>query len=85
MVTMNIQAALEFGTEVYLWCSNCKSYYVKSQIPLMNKCRKCPNCNQYKTLRQIGFKHNRETKINIRHAAIQREHRRILKYLLNVQ
>jgi hypothetical protein len=83
MVTMNIQAVSEFGTEVYLWCSNCKSYLEKSKIPLINKCRKCPSCNQYQTLKQITFKHSKETRTSIRHAAIQREHKRILKYLLN--
>ena len=80
---MNTQAVIEFNTEVYLWCSNCKSCLEKEKIPLINKCRKCPNCNQYKTLKQIGFKHTRETKASIKTAAIKREHKKVLKYLLN--
>ncbi len=82
---MNVQRTVEFVAEVYLVCSNCKGYFVKANVPLINKCRKCPTCNHYQTLKQIGFRHTRETKASIRHAAIQREHKKILQEILQCQ
>ena len=84
MVTMNTHLYTEpiqdLKHETYLWCYNCKIHIAKSRVPLINKCRRCPECNRYQTLRQIiPLKPRRAT---IKDAAIQREHKKILKYLL---
>jgi hypothetical protein len=81
MVTMNTEPILDLSNETYLWCYNCKLHIAKSRVPLINKCRKCPECNKYQTLRQIiPLKPKRVT---VKEAAIQREHTRIRKGLLN--